>query len=117
MDNSKYGLGVSDQKMDAMMDAILARGQDMADGKIQPESNDDYSMMWWTLLGRVRDQWTPLQKEKMDKIHENWRGRGHAELQLRHNKPTAHSPDEFPTYEQMLRVLEMIYRQIVPLVH
>lgn len=109
--------GVSDQEMHAKIDAILARGEAMANGEILPETDEDRNQMLWTLLGRVRDQWTPLHKEEMDKIRLNWSNRRFAETRVKFNKPTAKLPDEFPTYEQMLRDLEFIYRTIVPLVH
>lgn len=121
MSNKELGqaslTGISDQQMLAKVDALVARGEDMADGKIQPENDSDRSQMLWTLLGRVLDQQNAEQKEELDKIHQNWRGRWHAELQTKYNKPTTRLPSEFPTFEQMLRDLEFIYRQIVPLVH
>lgn len=109
--------GVSDQQMHARLDARLAQGEDMADGKILPENDEDRNLMLWTLLGRVRDKWTVQHKEEMDKIHLNWSGRRFAEMQVKFNKPTAKQPDDFPTADQMLRDLEFIYRTIVPLVH
>lgn len=121
MSNSKLGqeplTGISDQQMHAKLDAILARGEALADGSILPENDEDRSIKIWTLLGRVREQWTAQHKEEMDKIHLNWSGRRFAETQIKFNKPTAKLPDEFPTNETMLRDLEFIYRTIVPVVH
>lgn len=109
--------GISDQQMLARVDALVARGEEMADGKIIPKDDEERSLMWWTLLGRVRDKQTALHKEEMDKIHRNWSGRRHAELQIKFNKPTARLPDSFPTYERMLKDLEFIYKHLVPSVH
>ena len=109
--------GIPDQQMMAKLDAVVARGADMADGKILPENDEDRGMMWWTLLGRVRDRQNSEQKEELDKIHQNWRGRNFAELQTKFGKPTLHLPESFPTYEQMLKDLEFIYKLIVPTVH
>ena len=120
MSNSKLGqkelTGISDQKMLARVDVLVTRGDDLADGKIAPETDEDFSLMLWTLLGRVRDQWTNSHKEQLDYIQLKWRGRSFAEMQVKFNKPTRHLPDSFPTYEQMIRELQVIYRQIVPLV-